>query len=276
MRNAALTASPRRLGASGVEVSPIGLGCMGMSDFYGRSDRDEAVRTLRRAVELGVTLFDTADMYGLGENERLLADALGDDRARVVIATKFGIVRDDRGAFRGVDGSASYARRACEASLRRLAVESIDLFQLHRVDPAVPLDETVGAMYELVREGKVRLLGLSEVTVDQLRLARATAPIATVQSEYSVLERAVETAILRECADSGVAFLAFAPLMRGLLARRFVSPGDLDPTDGRRQGNYPRLTGEPLEANLRLARLVWEIADSRGVSPAQVALAWTL
>ena len=269
-------APPRRLGATGPEVSAVGLGCMGMSEFYGEGDREQSIRTIRRALELGVTLFDTADMYGQGENERLLAEALGADRDRVVVATKFGMVRDEAGSFTGVDGSPEYARRACEASLSRLGTETIDLLQLHRVDPRTPIEETVGAMRELVEAGKVRLLGLSEVSAEELRRAAATAPIASVQSEYSLLERAIEAEVLPECERLGAACLAFAPLMRGLIARRFSSAEELDPSDTRRRGRYPRLAGEALDANLELAHLIWEIADGRGVPPSQVALAWLL
>lgn len=266
----------RCLGAAGPEVSAIGLGCMGMSEFYGEATRADAVATVRSAVELGVTLFDTADMYGRGENERLLAEALGDDRERVTTATKFGLVRDAGGEFVGVDGSPGYVRRACEASLQRLGVETIDVLQLHRVDPATPIEETVGAMSELVTDGKVRHLGLSEVTPAQLRRATQVATIATVQSEYSLLERGAEQEVLPECERLGVAFIAFAPLMRGLIARRFTDVHDLDPTDTRRRGSYPRLQGDALRDNVELARLVWEIADARSIPPSQVAIAWLL
>jgi len=268
--------SPRRLGADGPAVCPIGLGCMGMSEFYGDGDRERSIRTIRRALELGVTLFDTADVYGQGENERLLGEALGADRDRVVIATKFALVRDEAGRFTGVDGSPGYVRRACEASLRRLGTDTIDLLQLHRVDPDTPIEETVGAMRELAEAGKVRQIGLSEVSADTHRRAAATASIASIQSEYSLLERAVEAEVLPACDRLDAAFLAFAPLMRGLIARRFTRVEELDPSDTRRRGRYPRLEGEALEANLRLARLVWEIADGRGVPPSQVALAWLL
>jgi aryl-alcohol dehydrogenase-like predicted oxidoreductase len=266
----------RHLGVDGPAVSPIGLGCMGMSEFYGAGSREQGVGTLRRAVELGVTLFDTADMYGQGENERLVGQALGDDRDRVTIATKFGLVRDTDGGFAGIDGSPDHARRACDASLERLGAETLDLFQLHRVDPDIPIEETVGAMHELVLAGKARRIGLSEVSADQIRRAASVAPIATVQSEYSLLERSVEREVLPECAGLDIAFIAFAPLMRGLIARRFTDVDQLDPTDARRQGAYPRLHGQPLRENLRLAQVVWELADERGATPSQVALAWLL
>jgi aryl-alcohol dehydrogenase-like predicted oxidoreductase len=249
---------------------------MGMSEFYGEASRPQAVATLRRAVDLGVTLFDTADMYGQGDNERLLGEALGSDRDRVVIATKFGLLRDAGGAFTGVDGTPRYAREACERSLERLGVTELDLFQLHRVDPEVPIEETVGAMHELVTAGKVRRIGLSEVTAEQLRRAASVAPIATVQSEYSLLERAVEREVLPECERLGIAFLAFAPLMRGLIAHRFDSVDDLDLADNRRRGAYPRLQGDALAANLELARVIWGLADEHAVPPSQIALAWLL
>jgi aryl-alcohol dehydrogenase-like predicted oxidoreductase len=249
---------------------------MGMSEFYGAVDRAAAIATIDTAVELGVTLFDTADMYRNGGNERLLADALGADRERVVVATKFGYVRDGSGPPSRLDGSPEHTRRACEASLWRLATDALDLYQLHRVDPYVPIEETVGAMHELVEAGKVRYLGLSEVTPEQLRRAAATAPIASLQSEYSLLERSVETEILPECERLGIGVLAFAPLMRGLIARRFTAGEDLDPSDTRRAGRYPRLHGDALVANRRLAGIVWAIADARGAPPAQVALAWLI
>jgi len=266
----------RALGPSGVQVSAIGLGCMGMSEFYGAASTDEAVRTIRRAVELGVTLFDTADVYGHGENERLLGRALAGVRDRVTIATKFGQIRSDDGDFVGFDGSPEHAHASCEASLRRLGVECIDLFQLHRVDPAIPIEETVGAMQALVDAGKVRLLGLSEASAEQIRRATSVAPIATLQSEYSILERAIEREILPACAELGIALLAFAPLMRGLLARRFRDLDDLDEQDSRRRGRYPRLQGEALRTNRELAARIWAIADGYAVGPAQVALAWLL
>ena len=249
---------------------------MGMSEFYGEASRDDAIATLRRAVELGVTLFDTADMYGQGENERMVGEALGEVRKLVTIATKFGLVRDAEGNFTGVDGAPGYAREACEASMRRLGVDVIDLYQLHRVDPDVPVEETVGAMQGLVEAGKVRRIGLSEVSAEQIRRASEVARIASVQSEYSLLERSVEAEVLPECEARGIGFMAFAPLMRGLIARRFTNVEELDDSDTRRRGAYPRLAGSSLEKNLELAQMVWEIADARGATPAQVAIAWLL
>ena len=249
---------------------------MGMSEFYGQASREDAIATLRRAVELGVTLFDTADMYGQGENERIVGEALGADREVLTIATKFGLVRDESGAFTGVNGRPEYAREACDASLQRLGVDAISLYQLHRVDPDVPIEETVGAMQELVEAGKVHRIGLSEVSAEQIRRAAEVALIASVQSEYSLLERGVEAEVLPECESCGIAFMAFAPLMRGLIARRFTGIEELDESDTRRRGAYPRLAGESLEKNLELAQLVWEIADARDATPAQVAIAWLL
>jgi aryl-alcohol dehydrogenase-like predicted oxidoreductase len=249
---------------------------MGMSEFYGESDSAEAVRTIRRAIELGLTLFDTADIYGLGRNEQLLAKGLGQDRDQVVLATKFGQIRDSDGVFVGMNGTSEYVRQACDASLKRLGTEVIDLYQLHRVDPATPIEETVGAMWRLVEAGKVRHIGLSEVTTEQLRRGAAVAPIASVQSEYSLLERSVERDVLPLCESLGVGFLAFAPLMRGLIARRFTKTQELDRSDTRREGRYPRLHGQALDHNLKLVRTVWEIAGQRGVAPSVVALAWLL
>ncbi len=266
----------RALGSAGLTVAPLGLGCMGMSEFYGEADQAAATRTIRRAIELGVTLFDTADIYGLGANEELVGRALGRDRDRVVVATKFGQIRDAKGAFVGVDGSPGYVRQSCEASLRRLGTDVIDLYQLHRVDPATPIEETVAAMRELVDAGKVRYIGLSEVTADQLCRAAAVAPITSVQSEYSLLERSVEKRVLPACGALRVGFVAFAPLMRGLIARRFTGADELDPSDTRRKGRYPRLQGRALDRNLELARTIWEIADRHAVAPSVVALAWLL
>jgi len=249
---------------------------MGMSEFYGEADQAAATRTIARAIDLGVTLFDTADIYGLGANEELLGRALGRQRDRVVLATKFGQVRDAQGSFIGLDGSAAYVRRACEASLERLGTEVIDLYQLHRVDPATPIEETVSAMQELLEAGKIRHIGLSEVSAEQLRRAAGVAPISSVQSEYSLMERSVESEVLPACEELNVGFVAFAPLMRGLIARRFTGADQLDPGDTRRQGRYPRLSGMSLDQNLALARTVWEIGDRHGVPPSAVALAWLI
>jgi aryl-alcohol dehydrogenase-like predicted oxidoreductase len=260
----------------GLESSELGLGCMGMSEFYGESDDDESIRTIHRALELGVTLLDTADMYGVGRNEELVGRAIRDRREQAIVATKFGNVRGDDGAFLGIDGSPAYVRSACEASLRRLGIDVIDLYQQHRVDRKTPIEETVGAMQELVGEGKVRFLGLSEAQPEDLRRAAATAPIATLQTEYSLFERDVENEILDTCAELGIGFLAYAPLGRGLLTGRFRSESDFGDDDFRGGGRYPRLTGENFEHNLRLVQEVEDVAEAHGATAAQVALAWLL
>ncbi|HET8607246.1 MAG TPA: aldo/keto reductase [Gaiellaceae bacterium] len=261
----------------GLEVPELGLGCMGMSEFYGAGDEAESIRTIHRALELGVTLLDTADMYGVGANERLVGKAIADRRDRVVLATKFGNVRSESGEFLGIDGSPAYVRQACESSLRRLGVEVIDLYQQHRVDPKTPIEETVGAIAELVAEGKVRFIGLSETQPEDLRRARATAPIASVQTEYSLFTRDVErNGVLDTCTELGIGFLAYSPLGRGLLTGRFKAESDFADDDFRGGGRYPRLTGENLRRNLELVAAVEAVAAARGARPAQVALAWLL
>jgi len=264
------------LGSQGLEVSRQGLGCMGMSEFYGEGDDEESIRTIHRALELGIGLLDTADMYGVGRNEELVGRAIRDRREQAIVATKFGNVRGDDGAFLGIDGSPEYVRRACEASLLRLGVDVIDLYQQHRVDQKTPIEETVGAMHELVDEGKVRFLGLSEAQPEDLRRAAATAPIATLQTEYSLFERGVENEILDTCEELGIGFLAYAPLGRGLLTGRFRSESDFADDDFRGGGRYPRLTGENFEHNLRLVQEVEAVAEAHGATAAQVALAWLL
>src|SRR5919198_3054626 len=265
----------RRLG--GLDVSALGLGCMGMSEFYGETDEAESIRTIHRALELGVTLLDTADMYGVGENERLVGRAIADRRERAVVATKFGNVRDPDGTFRGLNGRPEYVKQACEASLRRLGIDVIDLYQQHRVDPRTPIEETVGAMQELVYEGKVRSLGLSEAQPEDLRRAAATATISSLQTEYSLFTRDVErNGVLETCEDLGIGFLAYSPLGRGMLTGRFKSPDDFGENDFRGGGRYPRMTGENFERNLELVREVEAIAEARGARSGQVALAWLL
>src|SRR5918911_1505665 len=265
----------RRLGE--LEVSALGLGCMGMSEFYGAGDEDESIRTIHRALELGVTLLDTADMYGVGANERLVGRAIADRREQAIVATKFGNVRGEDGSFKGIDGRPEYVKQACEASLQRLGIDVIDLYQQHRVDPRTPIEETVGAMQELVDEGKVRFLGLSEAQPEDLRRAAATAPIASVQTEYSLFTRDVErNGVVDTCAELGIGFLAYSPLGRGMLAGRFRSPGDFDATDFRGGGRYPRMSGENFERNLALVQEVEAIAEERGAKAGQVALAWLL
>jgi aryl-alcohol dehydrogenase-like predicted oxidoreductase len=260
----------------GLESSELGLGCMGMSEFYGEGDDEESIRTIHRALDLGITLLDTADMYGVGRNEELVGRALQGRRERAIVATKFGNVRGDDGAFLGIDGSPEYVRRACDASLRRLGIDVIDLYQQHRVDPKTPIEETVGAMHELVEQGKVRFIGLSEAQPEDLRRAAATAPIATLQTEYSLFERSVENEILDTCEELGIGFLAYAPLGRGLLTGRFRSESDFSDDDFRGGGRYPRLAGENLEHNLRLVQEVEAVAEAHGATAAQVALAWLL
>jgi len=263
----------RKLGAE-LEVSAIGLGCMGMTECYGACDEAEAVAVINHALDLGVTLIDTSDMYALGHNEELVGRAIRGRRSEVVLATKFGNVRAPDGSFLKPDGRADFVKRSCEASLRRLGVEVIDLYYQHRVDPDTPIEETVGAMAELVKEGKVRYLGLSEAAPATIRRACAVHPIAALQSEYSLWTRDVESEILPTCRELGVGFVAYAPLGRGFLAGRFSSPDELAPDDWRRQ--QPRFEEANLARNRRLAKAVREIAESHGRTPAQVCIAWLL
>ncbi len=264
----------RKLG--GLEAPAIGLGCMGMSGIYGAGDDAESIRTIHRALELSVTLFDTADMYGRGHNERLLGRALRGRREQAIVATKFGMVADATGSYSGIDGSPAYVKRACEASLERLGIDSIDLYQQHRVDPKVPIEETVGAMYDLVTAGKVRFLGLSEAQPDDLRRAASVAPIATLQTEYSLFERHAEPEVLGTCADLGIGFLAYAPLGRGLLTGRFRSRGDFSDGDYRVSSRHPRFAAETMPHNSAPVDVVEAIAEEHDATAAQVALAWLL
>ena len=265
------------LGRSGLHVSALGLGCMGMSEWYGPSDDAESTATIRRAVELGVTLIDSADIYGNGHNERLLGVALaGGLRERVVVATKVGNVRDAAtGTLGGINGTAEYVRWACDASLQRLGLDHIDLYYQHRVDAKTPIEETVGAMAELVAAGKVRHLGLSEARPEDIRRAHAVHPIAALQSEYSLFEREVENDVLPLCRELGIGFVPFSPLGRGVLTGRFKSNADYDPSDDRGTGRYPRAGGDALVENARKAEIVAEVASRHpGATAAQVALAW--
>jgi aryl-alcohol dehydrogenase-like predicted oxidoreductase len=264
----------RRLGTQGLEVSALGLGCMGMSEFYGPRDEDEAAATIRRALDLGVTFIDTADMYGTGANERLVGRAVAGRRDEYVLATKFGNVRGEDGSFVGIDGRSEYVREACEASLRRLGVETIDLYYQHRVDRETPIEETVGAMAELVRAGKVRYLGLSEAAPSTIRRAHAVHPISALQTEYSLWAREPEAEILPTLRELGIGFVSYSPLGRGLLAGRFRSTDDLDETDSRRRG--PRFLPGNIEQNLTLVDRLEELAAQKGVTGAQLALAWVL
>jgi aryl-alcohol dehydrogenase-like predicted oxidoreductase len=263
----------RRLGP--LEVSALGLGCMGMSEFYGATDEAEAIATIHRALDLGVTLLDTADMYGPFTNEELVGKAIRGRRAQVVLATKCGIVRDAQNkALRGVDGSPEYIRTACDASLRRLGVDHVDLYQLHRADPRVPIEDSVGAMAELVRAGKTRAIGLSEVGPRTLRRAAAVHPIASLQSEYSLLTRDAEDDVLPTCRTLGTGFLAYSPLGRGLLTGCYRSRADFGPDDYRQF--TPRFAQGNFEANVALALKVAEVAAEKDCTPAQLALAWLL
>jgi aryl-alcohol dehydrogenase-like predicted oxidoreductase len=264
----------RRLGTSGLEVSALGLGCMGMSEFYGTTDEAEAIATIHRALELDITFLDTADVYGMGANERLVGKAIQGRRDEVVLATKFGNVRAPTGEPLGISGKRDYVRSACEASLERLGVETIDLYFQHRVDLETPIEETVGAMAELVQEGKVRHLGLSEASAATIRRAHTVHPIAALQTEYSLWTRDPEAEILPTIRELGIGFVAYSPLGRGFLSGRIRSPDDLEETDFRRRG--PRFQAENLERNLELVAVVEELAEAKGVTPSQLGLAWVL
>ena len=262
-----------------LRVSAIGLGCMGMSAFYGSTDEDEAIRTIHRALELGITFIDTAQLYGPLTNEILVGRAIKGHRDEYVVATKFNRRMDDAvpGDMSTVgkqDGSAEHVRSSIEGSLTRLGTDHVDLYYQHRVDPTVPIEETVGAMADLVKEGKIRHIGLSEAAPETIRRANAVHPITAVQSEYSLWTRDPEAGVLATCRELGIGFVPYSPLGRGFLAGRFASPDELDENDFRRSG--PRFTGENLDANLRLADKVKEIAAEKGITPAQLAIAWVL
>jgi aryl-alcohol dehydrogenase-like predicted oxidoreductase len=265
----------RTLGTEGLEVSAEGLGCMGMSEFYGTADQAEARATIHRALELGIDLLDTADQYGMGDNERLVGEAIADRRDAVVLATKFGIVRDpDNPARRSINGRPDYVHSACDASLRRLSIDHIDLYYQHRVDPDVPIEETVGAMAELVDAGKVRFLGLSEAGAETIRRANSVHPISAVQSEYSLWSRDIEKEIRPVLTELGIGLVAYSPLGRGFLTGQITSTDSLAPDDFRRAN--PRFQGANLETNLALVRKVEAIAREKECTPGQLALAWVL
>ncbi len=266
------TAPTRKL--RDLTVSALGLGCMGMSEFYGDADEAESVRTIHRALDLGITFLDTADMYGVGRNEELVGRAIRGRREEVVLATKFGNMRGESGEFLGISGRPEYVRQACDASLKRLGVDHIDLYYQHRVDPNTPIEDTVGAMAELVQAGKVRYLGLSEASAATIRRADAVHPITALQTEYSLWTRDPEAEILPACRDLGVGFVPYSPLGRGFLSGQFKTPDDFEPGDFRRHN--PRFQGENFGRNLELVQAVQDLAAQKGCSPSQLALAWLL
>ncbi|MDF2960709.1 MAG: aldo/keto reductase [Paenibacillus sp.] len=265
----------RVLGSSGLEVSALGLGCMSMSDFYNSDwDDEESIKTIHRALELGVNFLDTSDMYGIGKNEELVGTAIKNRRDRVILATKYGVVRSNDRDFWGINGRAEYVKAACEASLRRLGVDHIDLYYQHRIDPYTPIEESIGAMAELVKEGKVRYIGLSEASPDMIRRAHVVHPITAVQTEYSLWSRDIEDEILPTCRELGIGFVAYSPLGRGFLTGTIQRYEDLKFDDIRR--NFPRFQGQNLQENLKFVARIQEIAAEKGCTAPQLALKWIL
>lgn len=264
----------RKLGNQGLTVSELGLGCMGMSEFYGKGDESESIATIHRALELGVNFLDTADMYGRGANEELVGKAISQHREQVILATKFGIQRGEDNSFRGISGTPEYVRSACDASLKRLNIDYIDLYYQHRVDPTVPIEETVGAMAELIKQGKVRYIGLSEASAATIRRAASVHPISALQSEYSLWSRDIEDEIIPTIQELEIGLVAYSPLGRGFLSGTVTSLEDLAPDDYRRSS--PRFQGENFNKNLELVERVKEIATEKSATPGQLALAWLL
>ena len=264
----------RTLGKSELRVSAMGLGCMGMSEFYGRIDDEEAYRTVHRALDLGINFLDTADMYGRGKNEEFVGRAIRERRREVILATKFGVIRGEDGSFLGRNGSPEYVPIACEASLRRLGVDHIDLYYLHGPDDKIPIEETIGAMARLVDKGQVRYLGISNIQPEGIRRAFAAHPVVALQSEYSIWDRAVEAEVIPLCRELGIGFVCYSPLGRGVLTGRIKDVEALDKDDARRI--HPRFLGENFQKNLLLVNRIEELAREKGCSPAQLSLAWLL